>query len=303
LTNFVYTNSSTLEHVILSLSDSVAKINLSGAELSSFKHNKLEYIWQANPAVWSRHAPILFPIVGKLRDNRYTFLGKPYSMGQHGFARDREFLILSQSESSVSLILRADESTKAVYPFDFELVVSYTMKPLGITVSYEVQNIQPVGSMLFSIGAHPGFIIPLEAGETFQDYEINFHDSDFQLVYLYPLVDGYVSMDRHSLPIKNGILGLREELFENDALIMDVHPSAMISVRSKKTGKGIGMRYADFRWLGIWMKEPGSGFICIEPWNGIADTVEHDQKLETKWGIMSLEAGERYKVNHDIVFF
>lgn len=292
-----------MKPITLSLGDSVARINLFGAELTSLQYKKCEYIWQANPAVWGRHAPILFPIVGKLRNNRYIFKGKTYVMGQHGFARDRVFSIVEQSDSAVKMLLRSDELSKAVYPFDFELTVLYSMQPFGIRVTYEVLNSQPIDPIYFSIGAHPGFVIPLEVGDSLADYEVNFYDSALQGLDLYPLIDGYVSKEKIFLPIKEGVLGLRGELFEKDALIMDVHPAAKISIRSKKSGKGIGMTYAYFRWLGIWTKDAGAGFICIEPWNGIADTTDHDQQLETKWGIIKLDAGENYKVSYDCMIF
>lgn len=292
-----------MEQIKLSSTDSEARINVLGAELSSFNYKKQEYIWQANPAVWGRHAPILFPIVGKLRHNSYTFQEKTYTMGQHGFARDRKFVVVDHSDTAVSLLLQADESTKAIYPFDFALEVTYSMQPYGIQVSYKVSNTQSANPIWFSIGAHPGFNIPLDASESLADYELDFHNAALQCIDVYPLVGGYLSKEKESLPISDGILAISEALFENDALIMDVHAPAKISIRSKKSGKGVAMSYSAFRWLGIWTKAPGAGFICIEPWNGIADTVDHDQQLETKWGIYSLNAGESYFVSYDVNFY
>lgn len=292
-----------MEQIALSLNDSEARINLLGAELSSFKYKNIEYMWQANPAVWGRHAPILFPIVGKLRDNSYIFQGKKYEMVQHGFARDREFDVVDQSDTSVSLLLRSDELSKAVYPFDFELKVTYSMQANGLQVAYEVRNTQPEKPIWYSIGAHPGFKFPLGASEILHDYEIDFYDATLQHIGLYPLVSGYVSKEKQSLSISNGKLGLKAELFDNDALIMDVQTPAKVSIRSKKSGKGIAMSYSDFRWLGIWTKAAGAGFICVEPWNGIADTADHNQQLETKWGINSLKAGERHAVSFDITVY
>nr|MBI1230353.1 aldose 1-epimerase family protein [Cytophagales bacterium] len=292
-----------MKQITLSLANKVAGINLLGAELTSFKLNDQEYIWQANPAVWGRHAPILFPIVGKLRNNSFVYQGKAYLMGQHGFARDMEFSVVAQTASSVRLLLQSDENSRKIYPFDFELTVGYTLSEKGVEVSYDVKNVQAKNPMLFSIGAHPGFILPLGETERMEDYEINFFDSTLQSLALYPLVGGHVSKEKELLPVLNGVLPLRRDLFEQDALIMDVDSHTSISIRSKHSGKGVGMRYADFRWLGIWTKSPDSGFICIEPWNGIADTVDHDQQLENKWGIISLDAGEEYKVAYDIFFF
>ena len=292
-----------LKQITLSLANEVAGINLLGAELTSFKLNDQEYIWQANPAVWGRHAPILFPIVGKLRNNSFVYQGETYFMGQHGFARDMEFSVIAQTASSVRLLLRSDENSRKIYPFDFELTVGYSLQEGGVEVSYEVKNVQERNPVLFSIGAHPGFILPLGERERMEDYEINFFDPTLQTLALYPLVGGHISKEKEFLPLVDGVLPLRRDLFAQDALIMDVDSHTSISIRSKHSGKGVGMRYADFRWLGIWTKSADSGFICIEPWNGIADTVEHDQQLENKWGIILLDAGELYKVAYNIHFF
>ena len=274
-----------------------------GAELSSFKFKNIEYIWQANPAVWGRHAPILFPIVGKLRDNSYIFQGKRYTLGQHGFARDREFIVVDQSDSSVSMLLRSDERSKEIYPFDFQLKVTYSMQANGIRVGYEVRNMQHEKPMWFSIGAHPGFNFPLDSNESIEDYEIDFYNPALRHVDLYPLVGGYVSKEKLPLSISHGKLTVTGNLFDNDALIMDVNDPARISIRSRKSGKGVAMSYSDFRWLGIWAKSAEAGFICIEPWNGIADTVDHDQQLETKMGMNFLKAGDRYAVSYDIMIY
>ncbi len=288
---------------MLSLGDSEARINLRGAELSSFIYNNIEYIWQANPAVWGRHAPILFPIVGKLRHNSYLFQGKTYTRGQHGFARDMKFVIVEQGYTTVRLLLQSDVTTKSVYPFDFELEVTYSMQPYGIKVGYEVRNTQPTNPLWFSIGGHPGFVIPVDTKERLEDYEIDFHNAALQQIDLYPLVGGYLSKEKEPILLLDGILKLRKELFENDALIMDINAPAKVSIRSINSGKGVAMSYSDFKWLGIWTKAPGAGFICIEPWNGIADTVDHDQQLETKWGMNFLKARESYAVSYDIMFY
>jgi galactose mutarotase-like enzyme len=157
--------------------------------------------------------------------------------------------------------------------------------------------------LLFSIGGHPAFNCPLDPmGEAFEDYEIDFHeDSPEKEVYL---LDGlFLGQTKGRLVCPNGKLNLSYDLFKNDAIIIDSKKPFKISVKNKKSGAGFSMEYRDFRWLGIWTKQPGAGFLCLEPWNGIADTVDHDQDFEKKLGINTLSPGEKYEVKYLIEFY
>ncbi|MDQ3290846.1 MAG: aldose 1-epimerase family protein, partial [Bacteroidota bacterium] len=129
-----------------------------GAELCSFKNTQtnLEYIWQADPAIWARHAPVLFPIVGKLKDNQYTYKGKSYTLPQHGFARDHAFTLESKTENSLTFLLQQSEASLNNYPFDFRLFISYRLEENALTVAYRVENPSDK-NLYFSLGAHPGF--------------------------------------------------------------------------------------------------------------------------------------------------
>ena len=140
-----------------------ATINTKGGELASLilKETEVEYIWQADPEFWGRHAPVLFPIVGKLIDNTYTYEGKSYTMGQHGFARDKEFFLIEQTESLIKVGLKSDDSTREVYPFDFELILSFELNEDNLICGYNVKNTSE-DVMYFGIGGHPAFNIPLD---------------------------------------------------------------------------------------------------------------------------------------------
>jgi galactose mutarotase-like enzyme len=273
----------------LSLGQIEAQISTMGAECISLKKNGLEFLWQANPKVWSRHAPVLFPIVGKLKDNQYSHKDKTYTMGQHGFARDRDFELIEKTDQELTMVLKADELSKKVYPFDFELSIQYRLSENGLEVSYTVRNPSENETLLFSIGAHPGFACPLEVEkESFSDYLIDFGQKEIDKLPLYTLEDGLISSHKKTLALDAGKIALDYKLFENDALILDVAPITHVSVISQKTGKGFAMEFSDFKWLGIWTKEKGAKFVCLEPWNGIAATTDHDGSLENKLGIEKL---------------
>ncbi|MEN9684412.1 MAG: hypothetical protein RLZZ28_198, partial [Bacteroidota bacterium] len=157
------------------ISNQVLTVTLSpkGAELQSIYHraNQLEYLWDANPAFWSKKSPVLFPIVGGLKNNSYTFQGKSYQLSRHGFAREKDFAVTAQSTNSISFTLIADQETKKVYPFDFRFTLIYTLVNNTLTVEYLVENTgkEP---LYFSVGAHPAFKVPLVNGTVFSDYSI-----------------------------------------------------------------------------------------------------------------------------------
>jgi len=266
-----------------------AQISTMGAECIALKKNGLEYLWQANPDIWGRHAPVLFPIVGRLKDNEYTYQGKSYTMGQHGFARDRNFELTEKTDKQLTMVLKADETSKKVYPLNFELSIQYVLSENGLNVDYQVYNPSGEEALFFSIGAHPGFCCPLEPEkESFSDYQMDFGHKNVATLPLYTLEGGLISSKKSSLALQDGKLDLDYKLFENDALIIDVGPVTAVRVCSRKTGKGFAMRFSDFKWLGLWTKEKGAKFICLEPWSGIAATTDHDGTLENKLGIVQL---------------
>ena len=278
-----------------------AQISTLGAECISLKKNGQEYLWQANPDIWGRHAPVLFPIVGRLKDNQYTYQGKSYAMGQHGFARDRNFELTEKTDRKLTMILKADETSKKVYPFDFELSIGYSLSENGLNVDYHVHNPSGEQTLFFSIGAHPGFGCPLEPEkESFSDYQLDFGHKSITNLPLYTLEGGLISTKKSSLTLQEGKLNLDYKLFENDALIIDVDPVTTVSICSRKTGKGFAMQFSDFKWLGLWTKEKGAKFICLEPWNGIAATTDHDGTLENKLGIVQLAPQASHKASFQV---
>jgi len=279
-----------------------ASFSPQGAEVNSFILDGTEYIWQADPEIWGRHTPVLFPIVGQLKDDTYFIDGEVYHLSQHGFARDREFTLIEHTPTRVVFLLESDPETLKTYPFPFQLYISYTLEGRSLHVEYKVRN-PAEKTMLFGIGGHPALNCPLNpAHEKFDDYEVDFHiDAPDKEIYL---LDGkLLGLQKGKLPLNQGKINLQYSLFEKDALIFDADAPTKISVRSKKTGHGFSMEYGDFRWLGVWTKGEGAGFICLEPWNGIADRIDHDQNFSKKLGINTLEGGKEYRVSYAINFF
>ncbi|WP_162343007.1 aldose 1-epimerase family protein [Cyclobacterium salsum] len=281
-----------------------ARFSSLGAECTSLCFQGLEYLWQANPSIWGRHSPVLFPIVGRLQDDRYTFRGKSYSLTQHGFARDRVFSLLDQSQDSLLLSLKSDATSLQVYPFAFELQIRYTLSDTGMRVDYRVINPSADEALWYSIGAHPGFACPLEPQkESLEDYQLDFGQQDLSSLSLYVLEKGLIGSERKTLPLQNGKLNLDWGWFQNDALIADVGPVTSVSIRSRKTGKGYAMEFEEFRWLGLWTKQQDAGFVCIEPWNGIADTLTHNGNFQEKVGIQSLPPKGVDNVGFELTLF
>jgi galactose mutarotase-like enzyme len=265
-----------------------------GAELCSVK-NKAgeEFIWQADKSTWARHAPVLFPIVGKLRNDNYNFNGKNYSLAQHGFARDKEFILVERTDSVLEFELTASEESLQVYPFHFSLRIRYELNGNKIKVSYTVFNPNNF-EMVFSIGAHPGFNCKLE------DHELDF--GNITSLTAQKLKEGLISDETYEIKFNKGKLGLAAALFDNDALVFKGKQIEEISLLSKKTACKIKMTCKDWPYFGIWSKKGSDAFVCLEPWYGIADSVNASGELIEKEGILKLEAHKNFECGFEMEF-
>lgn len=274
-------------------------INHHGAELSSFllKEDNLEYIWQGDPKYWGRHAPVLFPFVGKLKDNQYSYNGKTYEMGQHGFARDMVFELISKEDNQATFSLKSNHETLKKYPFDFELKISYGLIEQDLTVAYEVTTTS--NEMFFSIGGHPAFNIPLVRNTTFEDYYLHFAPSKSR--FLLPLDGPYVNLKEKTLAQTNTSIQLNREFFANDAFILETKGENSFSILSDKTDHSVSLSYSNLPYVGIWTPYPiEAPFVCIEPWNGIADTLDATGKIEDKLGINRITSKEVFNSSYTI---
>lgn len=277
------------------------EINPYGAELQSLKGNVsgLEYLWQADPAVWQRHAPVLFPFVGRSKNDQYTYQGQTYPMGQHGFARDREFEVESVSAQKAVFLLKSDAESLAIYPFEFELRITYQIKDMHLTVNYDVKNTATQGPMYFSIGGHPGFKVPLTDDTQFEDYFIDYRPQKSRIKI--PLQGAFINLNERTLAPTDVATDINHALFKNDAMIYDLKGQEnTFSIRSEKTKHSISMKLSA-PFIGVWSPYPTAGnLVCLEPWWGIADDVEANGELSEKFGVNRLAPQATFNANYEI---
>lgn len=270
------------------------KINPKGAELFSIfnQENQTEYMWSADAIFWGKSSPVLFPIVGALKDNLYRFEGQEYNLPRHGFARERKFLVENANDESVIFLLTHNEESLKIYPFAFEFRLKYELHENRLSVTYSVKNIGDK-TMYFSVGGHPAFALPLSADTDYQDYYLEFNKTEnFQR---WGLVEGGLIAD-HSTDflLNTNCLDLIKELFYDDAIVFKNLQSTEVILKSDKTNRQLKFNFKGFPYLGIWAAKDAN-FVCIEPWCGIADSENHNQELTEKEGIIALEIDEIFE--------
>lgn len=271
-------------------------INFMGAEVCSIKDkNNLEFIWTAVEHIWGRHAPVLFPIVGKLKDNQFIFKDKSYSLSQHGFARDMHFVFISGNEQTCVFELKSSRETQAVFPFEFIFRVIYDLKDNTLKCNYQVRNPSDQ-NLFFSVGAHPGFNCPLKAGEMLSDYYLLFEKDALIKT---TLLNG-LRLGKENMILQDKKLRLSNDLFNEDALVFEDNQINTIGLFSSRSSHSIVMHCEGWPYFGIWSKPGKSGFICLEPWHGIADSTETDQRLQNKTGIITLAPGLEFACSYSI---
>lgn len=276
-----------------------------GAELVSIfdKENQREVMWQADSAFWSRHAPVLFPNVGQHFDKKYLYQGQTYPAGQHGFARDMDFTVVSADEGSVTHRLVADETTKEKYPFDFQLDITHSIKEGHLTVSWKVVN-QGENTMYFTIGGHPAFQVPVLPDTKLGDYYLLFADDKEELSYI--LLDtssGTAITDvTYPLPLTDHKYQIQEDMFDHDALVFDDTQIEYAAIAMPDGSPYVGIKCDGFPNFGIWSK-PGAPYVCLEPWCGRCDNRGFDKDISEKNGINVLKAGEIFECSYEIIVY
>lgn len=271
-----------------------AVIKTKGAELSSLQKEDKNYIWEINSEFWNKTSPILFPIVGALKNNEYFHEGKVYKLSRHGFARDFEFDVIENSGNAVVFSLKSNEETLKVYPFHFELQLSYILEDSKLVVKYEIIN-HSSKKMYYSIGAHPAFNID----GNFEDFSLIFDDEkDLET---YKLEKDLFSGKTEILKLNGNILPLQYELFEEDALVFKNFATKSLTLAKNKESV-MKVSFPDFPYLGIWTKKDAP-FICIEPWLGIADNANASGKIEEKEGIQILENNSKKQIAWSVELF
>lgn len=268
-----------------------AKINSKGAELNSLTKENREYIWQANPEFWGKHSPILFPIVGTLKDNSYQHNGEKLAFSRHGFARDHEFKVIESSKNKAVFSLSSSEETLKIYPFQFELQVIYTLEENQLQIQYKVKN-NGNSKMPFSIGGHPAFSLP----QKFENYSLLFEKQE--TLKSYALENDLVSEKSTVFELNEKQFPLNYTTFENDALIFKTMESKSIDILENQKPL-LRFSFQDFPNFGIWTKV-NAPFICLEPWLGYSDTTKANGNLFDKEGILVLEENKTFKACFEI---
>ena len=279
---------------------STATICSKGAQMTSFKGNDgREVIWQADPKVWASHAPVLFPICGIPKDSKVIIDGVTYPMTKHGFAREAEFEIAKIGDDFVDLVLTPNETNRPMYPFDFVFHVVYTLRENGFRTDFVVEN-NSNRVMPFTVGGHPAFIVPMEEGTTFTDYQLVFpcKEKGRSLLVATGLVDG-----DEIIPLENGsVLPLSHAWFDDrDTLVFPEMNSRSVDLVHKETGKGLRIRYPKMEVLAVWSKpHANADYVCLEPWHGLPSLANESGNFEERPYVTLLQPGMSHQCGYDV---
>lgn len=267
-----------------------------GAQMHSIKRNAagLEYLWQGDPKSWKRQAPVLFPFVGRLKDDQYEYQGKVYHQTQHGFARDREFQVVEQSSERVVFELRDDEKTRAAFPFAFVLTITYQLDEDRLLISYRVENPSNDQTLIYALGAHPGFNVPVDEQGSFETTQFSVSPAiDYQQVKL--VAPGpFNDLEHPAVLHMQQPITLDHELFDEDARIFATKGMPFTATLTEpQTNHGVHVQVNGAPFVGVWSPYPAqANLVCVEPWWGIADSIHSDGKLEDKQVMSRLAPGK-----------
>lgn len=275
------------------------QVDSMGAELKSLKDvaSGREYMWNADPKYWKRTSPVLFPLVGGLKDGIYRLDGREYPMGQHGFARDMEFKLKSQVAHEIWFTLESDNETLDKYPYPFQLDLGYELADKTVVVKWRVKN-PAKERMYFAIGGHPAFLCPIEDGTKQTDYKIRF-DVGEQVVSS-SLENGLIIDKNNTYTLENGILPVTEHLFDGDALVIEHDQAHSVSL-VKPDGTDYLTVEFDAPLFGIWSPpHKQAPFICIEPWYGRCDRAGYEGDWKDREWMQALDAGEIFAAEYKV---
>lgn len=272
-----------------------------GAELCKITSakNNTEFMWHADPDVWGSFAPNLFPIIGALKDDTYTFEGKTYTLPKHGFVRHNEAITLhQQTENSLMFKLTSNSDSLKNYPFEFEFLITYTLTDNTLEVKHTVIN-KDSKTMYFSVGGHPAFKCPVFENENYEDYVLEFETEENSKRHLINMKNGLISSKTETVFNNNTKLPLTHDLFNEDALVFKDLKSRKVILKSNKKGDILSVSYPGFPYLGIWAK-PNGDYVCIEPWLGVADSETTNQNFKEKEGILNLAPNKTFQASYII---
>lgn len=270
-----------------------------GAELQSIKDaSGHEYLWQADPTIWARHSPFLFPIVCGVWEGKYRTEGKEYAIERHGFAKNMEFKLIKHTETKATYALTDSDETKKTYPYEFNLSVTYRLEGNVLHVIWHVENTDD-REIYFQIGGHPAFNVPDLGADAPLIGTLNF-DNKGVIERIYGNVGGCNMPERFALPVDNGLLEFTEETFKDDALIIDKSQVHQVALLNKELKPVVTL---DFKApaVGIWSPfGKRAPFVCIEPWYGIGDYAHYDGELKDKYLMNNLLPGASFMAEYTI---
>lgn len=263
-----------------------------GGELQSISSKDgLEYLWQGDPKSWNRHAPNLFPYIGRLTNGQYTYHGQVYQLNQHGFLRNTELTFVSHTDTQLVLSFTDTPETKENYPFSFHFTLTYTLKGASLTATYKIKNTSEE-TMYFGLGGHPGFNVPIDETLSFEDYSLAFEEGVTPKQTL--LSENYfISEEVVSYPLyNNSQIPLTHDLFDHDAIILS-EAGHTVSIQSNRSDHSILFDFSDFNYVGLWQTPKSNAtFLCIEPWSSLPSKEGVLTDLETQDNLIALPSGE-----------
>ncbi len=275
------------------------KVESLGAQLCSVKKGGREYLWCGDPAIWKWHSPILFPFVGRLKNFEYTFKGIKYQMPQHGFAREMEFELESQSNDEIWLNLCHNEETLKKYPFKFILHAGFKLDGNKIKAMWRVEN-KGDEDMYFSIGAHPAFNCPIAPNLSMYDCWIDFNS--LHIDYFQINKDGLYLQEKHSLPLEDGKYKITEDTFANDVLIVKTEQTKKISLCSPDKRAYVTVSF-DSPLVGVYSPKSNAPYVCIEPWYGRCDAADFSGSLDKREYTQKLPPHGEFKAEYEMEFY
>ena len=268
-----------------------ASVDSAGAQLMSLRLGGVEYLWQGDPTWWPRRAPVLFPIVGNLRDGRAKSAQGEVRLGRHGLARGLEHAIERSEADSVTYDLRSTPETRERYPFDFELEMTYRLAGGALEQRFVVTNTGKV-TLPYVVGGHPAFNVPLAAGESFSDYRLEFARPWTCSSPVLEPESGLWDRDRKVPLLEDAdVLPLSHELLAHDALLLADVPGRTVTLAGP-AGHGVRVDFDGFDYLGVWSAANDAPFVAIEPWRGPSTFTDADDVFEHKPGMDFLEPQE-----------
>lgn len=286
---------------ILNKKNITATVSEVGGELISLKKDGREYIWMGDPTFWNGHNPILFPVIGFLKDGKTCFDGKTYAIPKHGYARKSTFSLVRHTEDSITLAMTDNETTHEGFPFEFRFEVTHSLSENGFKTSFLIENLSEQ-EMPFMLGGHTGFCLPFSDDCAFSDHRLIFDQQEHDVTLL-EAVNGQLIEDRDGTPnFMNGskYLNLSYPLFDKDALILKGLRSRKVSLCDKH-GNGVEIDFTGFDLLGIWTP-PGkeAPFLCIEPWNGVNAFIDEAPEFSDKPYIRKVAPKDCYTVSYSV---